>query len=131
LGSSDPDGSITSYAWSFGDGSSGTGATTNHTYATSGTFTVTLAVTDNLGARGTDTATVTVSTAASGGSQMWASRLGGAGSEVAEAVATAANGDVVMTGYFSGTTNIAGTPVTSVGNDIFVARYNSAGVLLW
>ncbi len=35
-GSSDPDGSIVSYAWTFGDGGSGTGSTTNHAYATAG-----------------------------------------------------------------------------------------------
>ena len=34
--SSDPDGSIVSYAWTFGDGGSATGATTNHTYQTAG-----------------------------------------------------------------------------------------------
>ena len=49
-GSADPDGSITSYAWNFGDGATGTGATTSHTYSTAGTFTATLTVTDNGGA---------------------------------------------------------------------------------
>jgi PKD repeat protein len=47
--SSDPDGTVASYAWTFGDGSTGTGATPAHTYAASGTYTVTLTVTDNLG----------------------------------------------------------------------------------
>ncbi len=49
--SSDPDGTIASYHWDFGDGSSQTtpSATTTHTYATSGTYTVTLTVTDNAG----------------------------------------------------------------------------------
>jgi hypothetical protein len=32
-------GSNVAYAWSFGDGNSGTGATVNHSYATTGTFT--------------------------------------------------------------------------------------------
>ena len=48
-GSSDPDGTIASYAWTFGDGNNGTGATPNHTYASAGTYTVTLTVTDDGG----------------------------------------------------------------------------------
>ncbi|MGC0271840.1 PKD domain-containing protein [Pseudactinotalea sp. Z1739] len=46
----DPDGSITSYAWEFGDGNSGSGSTTSHTYAAAGTYTVRLTVVDDDGA---------------------------------------------------------------------------------
>lgn len=59
-GSSDPDGSITSYAWNFGDGQTASGATTAHSYAATGTYTVTLTVTDNGGATDSDTATISV-----------------------------------------------------------------------
>lgn len=58
--SSDPDGSITGYAWSFGDGSASTSPQPSHTYMQTGTFTVTLAVTDNSGNASTITHSITV-----------------------------------------------------------------------
>lgn len=61
--SSDYDGSIISYDWDFGDGTTGSGATLEHTYSTSGTYTATLTVTDNEGSVGTDTASVKVTDA--------------------------------------------------------------------
>lgn len=56
----DPDGSIASYAWSFGDGGQTTGATASHTYVTGGTYSVTLTVTDNANATGTNTQTIVI-----------------------------------------------------------------------
>ncbi|SDP38037.1 PKD repeat-containing protein [Pedococcus dokdonensis] len=62
--SSDPDGTIASYSWNWGDlTANGTGATANHTYAAAGTYTVTLTVTDNQGGTDTETASVTVAAA--------------------------------------------------------------------
>ena len=59
--SSDVDGSVASYAWNFGNGQNGAGATPAAvTYTLPGTYTATLTVTDNRGARGTVTKTITV-----------------------------------------------------------------------
>jgi microbial collagenase len=60
-GSVDSDGSIVSYNWDFGDGTTGTGNNFSHSYANANNYTVTLTVTDNEGAIGTATAMVTVS----------------------------------------------------------------------
>ncbi len=59
-GSSDSDGSISSYVWNFGDGSTATGKSVTHTYTTAATFTATLNVTDNQGASGS--ASIAIST---------------------------------------------------------------------
>ena len=59
-GSSDPDGSIQSYSWDFGDGSTATGQTASHSYSSSGDYTVELTVTDDSGATDTTTRTVSV-----------------------------------------------------------------------
>ena len=60
-GSSDSDGSIISYNWDFGDGSSGSGETVTNTYESAGDYTVELKVIDNDGATDTTTQTIDVS----------------------------------------------------------------------
>ena len=45
----DPDGTIQSYVWDFGDGTSAVGSIVVHTYESPGEYTVTLTVTDNAG----------------------------------------------------------------------------------
>lgn len=64
-GSYDPDGNVLSYAWDFGDGSTGSGVTPTHAYASPGTYAVTLTVTDNLGARQSAATTAGVSSSSS------------------------------------------------------------------
>src|SRR5207249_3990491 len=59
--SSDPDGSISAYSWTFGDGATSTSQNPSHTYGAAGTYTVTLKVTDNQGATGSTSHSVTVS----------------------------------------------------------------------
>lgn len=53
-GSSDGDGTIVSYAWDFGDGSTGTGPAPVHAYQASGTYDVVLTLRDDIGATASD-----------------------------------------------------------------------------
>ncbi len=59
----DADGTIASYAWDFGDGSTGSGISTSHTYGAANSYPVRLTVTDNRGGTGSTTRTVTVTAA--------------------------------------------------------------------
>ncbi len=65
----DLDGSLVSYAWNFGDGTTGSGVTANRTYAAAGSFNVTLTVTDNEGATGNASQTVAVTSGGGGGDE--------------------------------------------------------------
>lgn len=59
--STDPDGSVVSWSWEFGDGATSTEQNPTHAYAKAGSYTVKLTVTDNVGAQDTATKTITVS----------------------------------------------------------------------
>ena len=59
-GSSDTDGTITSYEWSASDGQTATGVTAGFLFTMAGTYTITLTVTDDEGATAQMTQTVTV-----------------------------------------------------------------------
>ena len=58
-GSTDDNG-ISSYSWNFGDSQGGSGATVSHAYASGGTFTVVLTVTDTIGQTDIESRSVTV-----------------------------------------------------------------------
>jgi PKD repeat protein len=59
--SHDPDGTIVSWYWTFGDGANSTAKnTTHHTYSSAGVYVVKLTVTDNEGAHATKTTTATI-----------------------------------------------------------------------
>jgi PKD repeat protein len=58
--SQDPDGTIVTYLWEFGDGANATGSMVNHAFTVNGTYLVTLNVTDDDGAIAQSNVTITV-----------------------------------------------------------------------
>lgn len=59
--SSDPDGTVTAWSWSFGDGTVAAGSRATHVYSTPGIFTASLTVTDQDGMSSTSSAEIVVS----------------------------------------------------------------------
>jgi PKD domain/Bacterial Ig domain/Papain family cysteine protease len=57
----DPDGTISSYLWNFGDGTQASGAYASKTFNTAGTFNTVLTVTDNSGTTSTKNISITAS----------------------------------------------------------------------
>ncbi|MCX6189400.1 MAG: T9SS type A sorting domain-containing protein [Bacteroidetes bacterium] len=67
-----------------------------------------------------------------GGTLTWVKQAGGTGNEVCAGIATTPNGDSYVTGWFTGTAKFGNSTLVSNGSyDMFVARYNAAGSLLW
>ncbi len=60
MGSSDTEGSIVTYDWTFGDSGFGSGATPSHTYLADGVYNVTLTVTDDADATDSMATTATI-----------------------------------------------------------------------
>jgi PKD repeat protein len=63
----DPNGTIVSYAWSFGDGATGSGVSPLHTYAAEGSYNAMLTVTDNDGLKHSMTMVIVVIDGGQGG----------------------------------------------------------------
>ena len=59
-GSTDADGSVVAWDWTFSEGGTASGATTSRTYTTPGSYTTALRVTDNAGLSASSSVTVTV-----------------------------------------------------------------------
>ena len=122
--STDTGGTISSHAWTFGDGATSTATNPSHTYAASGNYSVSDKVTDNLGATNTKTTTVSVSSGGGGGSQL----LGNTGFETGTAAPWTMSAGVLdngtsepahagswkawMDGYGSSHTDTVSQPVT-------------------
>ncbi|WP_264519642.1 SBBP repeat-containing protein [Flavobacterium sp. N1994] len=71
------------------------------------------------------------------GNYVWAKNMGGTSYDIAYSLALDSNGNVFVTGYFTGTADFdpsASTAnLTSAGgsSDIFIAKYNSSGIYVW
>ena len=64
MGSTDSDGTITSFAWDFGDGTTSTASSPTHVYPSSGAYLVKLTVIDNDGAAASSMQTIDIRTPA-------------------------------------------------------------------
>jgi PKD repeat protein len=136
---SDPDGTVASYAWNAGDGATGTGASMAHAYAAPGTYTASFTVTDNLGARSTDTASVVVTAVSNGGALRWSNSAGNTEDDRGRAVALDGAGNIFATGQFRSTINLGGGPMTAfkfsyqpdLPSDIYLVKYSPSGAHLW
>ncbi len=66
------------------------------------------------------------------GNTNWAKRVGGTGADLGRAIAVDNSGNVYVAGTFSGTADVLGTSLVSLGGtDIFICKLNNSGVLQW
>ena len=85
---------------------------------------------------GTLTLTLFLTTAASAlagtPAHLWSRGFGGTNGAGGHSVAVDGSGNVIMTGYFSGTVNFGGADLTSAGaTEIFLAKFSANGVHQW
>jgi PKD repeat protein len=108
--SSDLDGIIVSWNWNFGTKSSSSAQNPSYTYATSGTYSVRLTVSDDDGATASVTKSVTVSSGGGGGITL---------SVTAYRVSTAKYADLVWNGATSANVDVYrnGSRITTTPND--------------
>jgi hypothetical protein len=66
------------------------------------------------------------------GAHLWSKNFGDADDQAAQSVAVDSMGNVLVTGYFGGTVDFGGGPLTSAGGvDLFIAKLDPNGAHLW
>jgi hypothetical protein len=65
------------------------------------------------------------------GGYLWSFRVGGPQNEVPKGIAIDAAGNIVITGFFGGTVDFGGGPLTGSSASGFVAKYSPTGTHLW
>jgi len=136
----DPDdpGSIGAHLWSKNFTSSSTDVGTNvavdnnNDIVMSGHFTGTLNLGGNtLTSNGMNDLYVT-KLSADDGTHLWSKRYGSVSIEIPQAMVLDNNGDIIIVGFFTGTTNFGGRDLVSSGsNDIFIVKLSANGQHAW
>jgi hypothetical protein len=113
------------------------GGTTLTSYSSTGLaantqYFYTVAAYDNAGNVSGQSAPFYATTQVAGTSGPWSKSLGSTTNDSGQAVAFDSSGNMYTTGYFSGTVDFGGGPLTSAGGgDIFIAKYSPTGAHLW
>ncbi|MFH1677146.1 MAG: PKD domain-containing protein, partial [bacterium] len=139
-GSYDPDGgTIIKYEWDWdNDGIfDEEGDNVNHTWNDTGTYFVQFRVTDNEGTFDTLDVPLEIEITYCPENLVWAKSAGGIDEDNGYGITTLSDNSTVVTGYFEGTATFGQdepcqTQLVSAGSgDIFIARYNVDGTLVW
>ncbi|MEJ8801250.1 SBBP repeat-containing protein [Pontibacter sp. H249] len=65
------------------------------------------------------------------GNVLWAKSAGGESSDYGNSIAVDGSGNAYVTGNFWGTATFGTTTLTSSGDDVFIAKYDASGNVLW
>jgi hypothetical protein len=127
-GSTDADGTVSAWSWSFGDATTSTLQNPTKVFAAVGTYTVQLTVTDDAAGQGSTSQSVTVSNIvlAGAGRKVGGNRF----ADLTWTGATSVNVDVYRDGVLIVTTANNGAYTDSISNSTFLYKVCEAGTLI-